>query len=351
MLNAKDYPQEKWAFLLRLMSLFQLSFPLDEEGQRQLVPALLPVEEPSEVFEPEGEGRVRLRYEFNLVPAPLVPRLLVRAFGLIDKGLHWRRGALFRYGQATAKVWEAQDERGLYATISGAQKARDDLIRILKENLRALFAEYKNLNVVEQMEWGGEWVPRATLEKIGIIPVGEIAEVTTPKPSGEKKPEPVRIFVSYSHENLTWSKRLSFLIKAKANVNPLQPWHDTELKAGDRWDKEIRTELERMDIFLCLVSYQFLASDYIKTVELPRAMARHKNGEIEVVPVILYRMDLERDCKFLYELNPLPEWNKPWQDFIKDGDWNDALPLIGNGIEQAIEKALLRPLDGLNPAL
>ena len=62
-----------------------------------------------------------------------------------------------------------------------------------------------------------------------------------------------------------------------------------------------------MDIFLCLVSYQFLASDYIKTVELPRAMARHKNGEIEVVPVILYRMDLERDCKFLYELNPLPK--------------------------------------------
>ena len=83
------------------------------------------------------------------------------------------------------------------------------------------------------------------------------------------------------HENLTWSKRLSFLSKAKANVNPLQPWHDTELKAG--------------------ASYQFLASDYIKTVEVPRAMARHKNGEIEVVPVILYRMDLERDCKFLYE--------------------------------------------------
>ena len=83
--------------------------------------------------------------------------------------------------------------------------------------------------------------------------------------------------------------------------------------------------------------------DYIKTVELPRAIARHKNGEIEVVPVILYPMDLKRDCKFLYEFNPLPEWNKTWQDFIKDGDWNIALPLIGNGIEQAIEKARLRP--------
>jgi hypothetical protein len=39
---------------------------------------------------------------------------------------------------------------------------------VLRENLRALFAEYKNLSVVEQMEWDGEWVPRATLEKMGM---------------------------------------------------------------------------------------------------------------------------------------------------------------------------------------
>jgi internalin A len=74
---------------------------------------------------------------------------------------------------------------------------------------------------------------------------------------------PMRMFVSYSHENAAWCKRLRPVLKVKANVDTLQPWHDTELKAGDRWDKEIRAELERMDIFLCLVSYQFLASGYI----------------------------------------------------------------------------------------
>jgi internalin A len=188
MLKAKDYPQEKWPFVLRLMSLFQLSFPLDEDGQKQLVPALLPVEEPSAATEPDGAGRVRLRYEFNVVPAPLVPRLLVRTFGLIKNALHWRRGAMLSYGPATAKVWATQDERWVYATISGSQEARDDLTMMLRETLRALFAEYKNLSVVEQMEWDGEWVPRATLEKMGIIPVDEIAEVTALKlPEEEKK--------------------------------------------------------------------------------------------------------------------------------------------------------------------
>jgi hypothetical protein len=120
--------------------------------------------------------------------------------------------------------------------------------------------------------------------------------------------------LSYSHENAAWCKRLRPVLKVKANVDTLQPWHDTELKAGDRWDEEIQTELERLHIFLCL-SYQFLASDYIQDVELPIAKARHENGEIEVVPVVLYPMDLKHDCEFLHQLDPLPEWGKNWRDF------------------------------------
>jgi hypothetical protein len=57
-------------------------------------------------------------------------------------------------------------------------------------------------------------------------------------------------------------KRLLPALRVKANVDTLQPWHDTELRPGDRWDKEIRGELGQMDIFLCLVSFEFLASDY-----------------------------------------------------------------------------------------
>ncbi len=97
-----------------------------------------------------------------------------------------------------------------------------------------------------------------------------------------------------------------------------------------------------MDIFLCLVSYQFLASDYIQNVELRKARARHENGEIEVVPVVLYPVNLKDDCEFLYQFNPLPRWGMSWRDFEKDGDWNDALFPIGNGLKEAIEKARKR---------
>jgi hypothetical protein len=129
------------------------------------------------------------------------------------------------------------------------------------------------------------------------------------------------------------------LLKLSGNVDALQPWHATELKAGDRWDKEIRAELERMDIFLCMVSFEFLASDYIQNVELPRAKARLENNEIEVVPVVLYRIDLQHYCEFLHRLNPLPEWGKSWRDYRA---YSDALQSIGSGIKQAIEKARQR---------
>jgi hypothetical protein len=53
-------------------------------------------------------------------------------------------------------------------------------------------------------------------------------------------------------------------------------------------------------------------------------------------------MDLEQECEFLYQLSLLLAWDKCWRDFEKDGDWNDALYLIGKGVKHAIEKARRR---------
>jgi hypothetical protein len=93
----------------------------------------------------------------------------------------------------------------------------------------------------------------------------------------------VRLFVSYSHENSIWSKRLLPLLKLKENVAGLRPWHDSELQSGELWDDEIRAELKRMDIFLCLVSVQFLASRYILRLRSP-SNQKFKTGSITSAP-------------------------------------------------------------------
>ncbi len=69
--------------------------------------------------EPGGPDVVKLRYEFNVVPGPLVGRLLVRLFALIDGRKAWQRGARLRYARAQARVWEDLSETYVYATVAG----------------------------------------------------------------------------------------------------------------------------------------------------------------------------------------------------------------------------------------
>jgi internalin A len=169
MLKAADYPAEKWPFLIRLMTLFQLGFPLDEYGRTLLVPALLPAEAPAGSEEPAGPEPRRLRYEFDVVPAPLLPRFLVRAFSLIEQNRCWRRGAILRYADSRARVWTTQDDRWIFVTAVGPESDRDELIMMIRGTLSGLFEEYRNLHVVEQCQFHGQWVPRRTLEHLRII--------------------------------------------------------------------------------------------------------------------------------------------------------------------------------------
>jgi hypothetical protein len=151
--------------------------------------------------------------------------------------------------------------------------------------------------------------------------------------------DPVRLFVSYAHQNSTWFGRLSPLLKFKMKPHIAHVWHDHELKAGDHWDKQIQTELKAMDVFICLVSFEFLASDYIMDVELPCALERHNKGEVEIVPIILFPIDIKKEHPQLHTFNPLPVFGRCWSDFERNnGHDQDAHKLIRDGLWQAIEK-------------
>ena len=169
MLKAADYPAEKWKFLLRLMNLFQLSFPLSEDGQRQICPTLLRAEPPPETDEPQGADTVRLRYEFAVVPAPLLPRFMVRTFSLTEQAKLWQCGAMLRYPGACARVWTTAEEKYLFATVAGPEGDRTELLSIIRSTLTELFTEYRDLKVTEQRWFDGQWVPRKTLERFGVL--------------------------------------------------------------------------------------------------------------------------------------------------------------------------------------
>ena len=156
----------------------------------------------------------------------------------------------------------------------------------------------------------------------------------------------LKLFISYSHQNKVWMGHLAPLLDGfkyddrlanRSDLQYLHAWHDQELTVGTPWDAEIKRELEEMNIFVPLVSAHFFASWYIQNVELKRAMERHSAGEILVVPIVLYDVNLREKCSFLHGFSTLPTTDRWWSSYP---DRNDAHRLIDDGLWAAIDASL-----------
>ncbi|MBM3560255.1 MAG: TIR domain-containing protein [Alphaproteobacteria bacterium] len=98
--------------------------------------------------------------------------------------------------------------------------------------------------------------------------------------------QPMRLFVSYSHDDDALAKQLVDQLAA-LRIEGLVTWTDRRIAPGANWDQEIEAALDESDVVLFLVSASFLASDYCVGKEWKRALERQRAGLLTVVPVIL----------------------------------------------------------------
>jgi len=104
-------------------------------------------------------------------------------------------------------------------------------------------------------------------------------------------PQPVQVFVSYSHQDEGLHSELAKHLTPLEREGLIQRWHDRQVTAGAEFGDEIDASLNRADIILLLVSPDFIASEYCWGKEMKRAMERHEAGEARVIPVILRPVD------------------------------------------------------------
>jgi hypothetical protein len=82
------------------------------------------------------------------------------------------------------------------------------------------------------------------------------------------------IFVSYSHQDQKWLARMEVHLAPYLHGEKLTLWTDHDIKPGALWAKEIADALDRARVALLLVTPDFLASSYVRDVELPAILGR-----------------------------------------------------------------------------
>ncbi|CAO5166398.1 TIR domain-containing protein [Frankia sp. AiPs1] len=99
------------------------------------------------------------------------------------------------------------------------------------------------------------------------------------------------LFVSWAHDDRAAKEALlSRLAFGALSGVRLTRWEDSDLLLGADWNEEILTRLATCDYGLLLVSPKFLASDYVREVELPRLL---EPGRGRVLPVLLKQVPLD----------------------------------------------------------
>jgi len=333
-------PDEMRFYLIELMRRFDLAFPLNESGDRWLVPQRLPAEQPELGTEWRAiQGTTRLKYSYPVIPEGLLPRFITRSYplseGAEDGGEslpRWVNGVILEDRGARALVRVDEEEREIQVVVIGEKDARLSLLGAIQADFRTIHDDIDGLGQQEFLEIEGQagvYVPVQTLRAdedarrqkssastpkgtIDFDPSEELNRLSEPAARDERQWR-ARVFISYSSKDARLKDELMTRLKPmRESAGLIECWHDRLITPGEEWDGEIKKQLEQADVILLLVSAQFLASDYIRGVEIQRAVELSDASKAQVIPVILEQCGWEKEV--IGKLNGLPRKGKPIRD-------------------------------------
>ena len=103
-------------------------------------------------------------------------------------------------------------------------------------------------------------------------------------------------------------------LKVMEDDGLIQVWTDSKLIPGDEWQEEILARMNDSQIILFLVSTSFLASKFIKEVEIPLAVRLKDEGKAVIVPIILTHTPALERQKWLPSIQAVPSMSYPVDD-------------------------------------
>jgi hypothetical protein len=155
----------------------------------------------------------------------------------------------------------------------------------------------------------------------------------------------IRVFVSFSHKNDLWIRSephdlIPWLAEALRR-DGVEFWYDPELKnmPGVNYKEMIENEIDKADLAVLLISQDFIISDFIRDIELPRVKRRLDNKELLIIPILVGHVTWEGESEYrwLTDLQIIPGKPTPLIEYKKDdADWQKVRIEILNAIKNRI---------------
>jgi len=133
--------------------------------------------------------------------------------------------------------------------------------------------------------------------------------------------QPIKLFSASAHEDESLRNELARHLALLQRQGFIESWYDGQILPGIEWKSEIEKQLTSARIILLLISSDFFFSDFCYSIEMERALQRHKLGEAWVLPVILRPVDW-REAPFAHipclphNEQPITTWSNRDEAFL-----------------------------------
>ncbi|HEX2211220.1 MAG TPA: TIR domain-containing protein [Longimicrobium sp.] len=155
------------------------------------------------------------------------------------------------------------------------------------------------------------------------------------------------VFISYSHKDERWKDKLLPHFKQLEKLGALRVWDDRQIRVGDNWYGRIQQVLNETRFAVCLISADFLSSDFCMDEEIPFLLQKRRRGGLEILPVLVRKCLWDKHL-WLRSLQMLPRDGKNVQtDFADDPD--PVFTEVAERVWEALQPGYVPPTPPARP--
>ncbi|MEJ1932570.1 leucine-rich repeat domain-containing protein [Nostoc sp. NIES-2111] len=343
--DTKKYSADEMSVIVDILSQSDLIFPDRKRGEgHYIVPQYLPDNVHADHFARLIPLTLVLKYE-GYMPMALIPSFITLFAGSDDDSFYWKYGAFFTYntkeGSVSAFVRmdvkklrvyiHIEDKRGrleLLRKIVGhfwqrpenkRKKEISELTKIIidyivstdRQSNSAYDSDSLDIHAFEcSLARASNLIPKLSIS-LENMTFGDSEQIVGAILDGSKHyscpdrhlaplhplhyqlfggPEykmPKNIFLSYAHADESSKDQLDRHFEALRKSGKIETWHDRRILPGDKFDPTIKGAMEKADIFLLLISVDFMNSRYIWNEEIKYAVDNKRT----IIPIFLHPCD------------------------------------------------------------